>query len=144
MRACSGSGSRTMPRPADSPTGGPGNPPGEAMRHADSRTAVRRGPAFCAGLLLFLSGACAAGGDSGPESSPSAPTLLQAEPGDQCVTLRWNPVAGAASYTLYWSQAASVNTHSGTPISGVQSPYLHDGLTNGSTYAYVVVAENAL
>lgn len=114
------------------------------MGHAESRTAVRRGPAFCAGLLLLLSGACAAGGDSGPESSPSAPTLLQAEPGDQCVTLRWNPVAGAASYTLYWSQAASVNTHSGTPISGVQSPYLHDGLTNGLTYAYVVVAENAL
>jgi hypothetical protein len=107
------------------------------MGHAETRTAVRCGPAFCAGLVLLLSAACAAGGDSGPESSPAAPTLLMAEPGNESVTLRWDAVAGAASYTLYWSQAASVSTHTGTPIAGVQSPYLHGGLTNGETYALV-------
>lgn len=94
-------------------------------------------------LLLGFLAACAAGG-GGPESSPAAPTVLVAEPGDQSVVLRWDPVAGATSYTLYWSQSASVDTHSGTPIADVSSPFPHVGLTNGATYAYVVVAVNAL
>lgn len=114
------------------------------MGHAATRTLVRSGPSFCAGLVLFLSAACASGGDSGPESSPAAPTVLIAEPGNESVSLRWDPVAGASSYTVYWSKSASVSTHTGTPIAGVQSPWLHGGLTNGETYAYVLVAENAL
>lgn len=114
------------------------------MVHVPSRAAARRAPAFCAGLILCLGSACAAGGDSGPDAIPSAPTMLQAEPGDQSITLRWDPVAGASSYTLYWSQSTSVNTYSGTPLEGAQSPFLHAGLTNGLNYAYVLVAVNTL
>jgi hypothetical protein len=113
------------------------------MGHRLLRGARRRTFALLAPGLVALGAGCAAGG-GGPESSPSAPTVLVAEPGNQSVVLRWDPVAGAASYTLYWTQAASVDTHSGTPIADVTSPYLHGGLTNGETYAYVVVAVNAL
>lgn len=113
------------------------------MGHVIQRVRARRVPAVCVGLVLVLGSSCASGG-GGPESSPSAPNVLFAEPGDQSVTLRWDPVAGAESYTLFWAPGASVSTHSGTAIPNVTSPYLHEGLTNGQTYAYVVVAVNAL
>ncbi|HVS17186.1 MAG TPA: hypothetical protein VMT18_01210, partial [Planctomycetota bacterium] len=104
---------------------------------------VYRG-AVCAGLVLVLGASCAAGGGSGPSSSPSAPTVLFAEPGDGMITLRWDAVAGAESYTLFWSASASVTTDSGTAIPNVPNPFDHTGLVNGQTYSYVVVAVNAL
>lgn len=114
------------------------------MGHVLLRALTRLAPAFCAGLVFLSGSGCGGGGSGGPESSPAAPTLLLAEPGDASVVLRWDPVPGASGYTLYWSQSASVNTHTGTPIEGVQSPFQHSGLSNGTTYAYVVVAVNAI
>lgn len=114
------------------------------MEHRLARGACRSTSATLVVLFLGLAAGCAAGSGGGPESSPSAPTILIAEPGDQSVVLRWDPVAGATSYTLFWSQSSGVDTHSGTPIAGVGSPYQHAGLTNGETYAYLVVAVNAL
>lgn len=114
------------------------------MGHVTSGACARLLPAVCAGLALVLGTGCASGGGSGPASSPSAPTILVAEPGDGFVNLRWDPVAGADSYTVYWAAASTVTTHSGTAIQNVSSPYDHTGLTNGETYSYVVVAVNAL
>jgi hypothetical protein len=51
-------------------------------------------------------------------------------------------VAGAVAYNVYWSTAPGTTTLNGTKISGVSSPYLHAGLTNNTTYYYVVTAEN--
>jgi fibronectin type 3 domain-containing protein len=91
-----------------------------------------------------------AGGESGnsnqasatPQASaPAAPTGLTAIPGNAQVTLRWTASTGATSYRV---KRATV---SGGPYTTVASPttasYTNTGLTNGTTYYYVVTAVNS-
>ncbi len=73
---------------------------------------------------------------------PNAPSLKSVIPGNQQTLLSWNPVAGATRYNLYWS-TTSGKAASGTKITNVTSPYQHTGLTNGSTYYYVLTAVSA-
>jgi hypothetical protein len=73
---------------------------------------------------------------------PGAPTNLNATAGDMQVSLSWNSVAGATSYSVKRS------TTSGGPYSTIVSghtttSYIDSSLTNGSTYYYVVSASNA-
>jgi hypothetical protein len=73
---------------------------------------------------------------------PNAPTNLNATAGDMQVSLSWNSVAGATSYSVKRS------TTSGGPYSTIVSghtttSYIDSSLTNGSTYYYVVSASNA-
>ena len=75
-------------------------------------------------------------------STPAAPASgLQATAGDQRITLNWDAVPGANSYTVYWSDTPGSGT-GGTAISNVSPPFYHDGLTNGTNYYYVVTAVN--
>jgi fibronectin type 3 domain-containing protein len=89
------------------------------------------------------------GGESGnspqasatPQSSaPAAPTGLTATPGNAQVTLRWTASTGATSYRV---KRATV---SGGPYTTIASPtgttFTNSGLTNGTTYYYVVTAVN--
>ncbi len=76
-------------------------------------------------------------------SPPAAPTGVAATAGNGQVTISWNPVAGATSYNIYWSTTAGVTPATGTKITGATSPYVQMGLTNGTTYYYVVTAVNA-
>ncbi|MDH4247015.1 MAG: fibronectin type III domain-containing protein [Deltaproteobacteria bacterium] len=78
--------------------------------------------------------------------SPPTPTGLTAV-GDQGlvttkVTLTWNPVKGADSYTVHWGTSPGVTTAS-TAIKNVTSPFVHTGLRGSQTYYYVVTALNA-
>jgi hypothetical protein len=57
------------------------------------------------------------------------------------VQLAWDTVVTAGSYTLYWANEPGVTKQTGTPISGVISPYLHTSLS-GLPYYYIVTAEN--
>jgi len=66
------------------------------------------------------------------------PTITVAEGSGQN-TLTWSASAGATSYNLYWGTSPGVTIGS-TVISGVSSPYVHLGLTNGTTYYYSVTA----
>ena len=70
----------------------------------------------------------------------SPPVYLAAVAGDKKVTLTWAAVSGATGYTLYWSTTKGVTTTTGTKIAGATSPHAHSGLTNGTTYYYVVTA----
>jgi fibronectin type 3 domain-containing protein len=74
-------------------------------------------------------------------STPPAPTGVLATRGDAKVTVTWNASAGATSYNV---KRATVN---GGPYTTVASPagttYADTGLTNGTTYYYVVTAVNA-
>jgi fibronectin type 3 domain-containing protein len=74
-------------------------------------------------------------------SPPAAPTGLAANPGNAQVALSWNTSTGATSYNV---KRSTVN---GSGYVTVSSPttnsYTNTGLTNGTTYYYVVSAVNA-
>jgi len=75
-------------------------------------------------------------------SAPSAPTGVSATAADSQVTISWSSVSGATSYNIYWSTTSGVTKTTGTKITNATSPYSHTGLTNGTTYYYVVTAVN--
>jgi len=79
-----------------------------------------------------------------PIATPGAPTGLAASSGDGQVLISWNPVAGAASYNLYWSTNAGFTPATGTQIPGATSPYTQTTLVDGTTYYYLVTAVNAV
>jgi cellulose 1,4-beta-cellobiosidase len=72
---------------------------------------------------------------------PQPPTGLKATPGNAQVALSWNASSGASSYHVKRATVA------GGPYTTVTSPistsYTDTGLTNGTTYYYVVTAVNA-
>lgn len=72
---------------------------------------------------------------------PAAPTNLVAVGGDATVDLAWSAVAGATSYDVYWATAPGVQTGTATRVRALtQNHFEHAGLTNGTTYYYVVTA----
>ncbi|WP_455644303.1 NHL domain-containing protein [Paenibacillus chitinolyticus] len=74
--------------------------------------------------------------------SPEAPVLKNPVAGDEKVTLSWNSVVGATGYKIYISQTSG---HYGKEVATVgSSVYGHEvtGLTNGTTYYFVVKATN--
>ena len=70
------------------------------------------------------------------------PTGVSAVAGDSKVVVTWNAVDQATGYNIYWSHATGVSSSTGTKIDNVSSPYVHNGLGNGSPYYYVVTAYN--
>ena len=74
-------------------------------------------------------------------TAPAVPTGLTATAGNQQVSLAWNETSGATSYNV------SRSTKHGGPYSQIASPtaasYTDSGLTNGTTYYYVVSAVNS-
>ncbi len=74
---------------------------------------------------------------------PATPSNLAALPGNGLMTLTWSASPGATSYRLYWAAASTVSKATGTVLLSVSSPFIHQGLTNSTQYAYVVTALNA-
>jgi len=74
---------------------------------------------------------------------PAAPTGASAAGGTKQATISWTAVTGASSYNLYWSTTTGVTTANGTKISGVSSPAVHTGLSDSTTYFYVLTAVNS-
>ena len=86
------------------------------------------------------------GGEAGEDTTPpSAPASLVATPGDGQVHLAWAPNAelDLAGYNVYRSTSLPVDI-TGTPLNGTTpqttTSFLDGGLTNGTTYFYVVQA----
>ena len=88
-----------------------------------------------------------AGVDAGPPFDagmpPAAPTNMNAVSGNGQISLSWSPSATAMSYRLYWATGTTVTKATGAALPNVGSPFMHQGLTNGTSYAYVVTAFNA-
>ena len=83
---------------------------------------------------------------SAPDTTPPAqPQGLTATPGDASVSLSWTPNSEAdlRGYNLYRSLVTPVPT-TGTPVNGgtplTSAGHIDTGLSNGTTYHYVVVA----
>lgn len=74
-------------------------------------------------------------------SVPAAPTGLVATPDDALVTLTWNAVANATSYTV--KQSAFSGGPYATVATTTSTSQQLTGLTNGSSYYFVVSAGNA-
>ena len=70
----------------------------------------------------------------------SAPTNLLATPGDAQATLAWATTPGAESYNV---KRSTVSGGSYTTVGNISSTnFVNTGLTNGTTYYYVVTALN--
>jgi hypothetical protein len=91
-------------------------------------------------LLLILS--CGRADHNDPvRNNLAPPSLITAVPYDGKIVISWGYGSGAAStavsYALYWSSRADAQ---GGQVRNIQSPYIHEGLTNGVTYFYSVTA----
>ena len=75
-------------------------------------------------------------------TAPAAPTGLAATPDNSQVSLLWNASTGAATYNVLRSTTSGSGY--ATVATGVSGTSLTDtGLTNGTTYYYVVTATNS-
>ena len=77
---------------------------------------------------------------------PSAPTGLTATGGNHVVTLSWQPSVGSVPITYNVFRGSAAGGESSAPIAtGITGTSFSDtGVTNGSTYFYVVDALNSL
>ncbi|CAM4392141.1 glycoside hydrolase family 6 protein [Paenibacillus tarimensis] len=81
------------------------------------------------------------GGGPGPQV-PAVPAELKAVAGDSQAVLSWAAVNGASSYTV--KRSTTVGGPYTTVASGVAAAsFTDEGLTNGTTYYYVVSAVNS-
>jgi len=72
-----------------------------------------------------------------------APDNLSASGANNTITLTWNSVSGATSYTLYWDNVSGID-NSDTAITSITNDnYTHNNMDNGSTYYYKVSAVNS-
>ena len=77
------------------------------------------------------------------KSQMAGPSGVTATPGNSQVTIAWAALSSATSYNIYWSTTTGVTPTNGNKIANATSPYTQTGLTNGTTYYYVVTAVNS-
>ncbi|GAA0383628.1 glycoside hydrolase family 9 protein [Paenibacillus motobuensis] len=98
-------------------------------------------PVFDAGVHVFGE-LPQGGGNPGQPTVPAAPKNVKATAGNAQVQLTWNATYSADDYLI---QRSTTNGGPYTTVGTVNSPSFTDtGLTNGTTYYYVVVARNSV
>ena len=70
----------------------------------------------------------------------SAPDNLSASGANNTITLTWNSVSGATSYTLYWDNVSGIDSSDNALYNITNDNYTHSSLANGSIYYYKVAA----
>ena len=90
--------------------------------------------------LIFISSVLTSCGSDGTNITPTGVT---ANPGNGQVTVSWPAISGAVSYNIYYSTASGVTSGLGTNgilLGGPVSPLTLAGLTNGTTYYFVLTS----
>jgi len=72
-----------------------------------------------------------------------APDNLSASGANNTITLTWNSVSGATSYTLYWDNVSGIDISDTAITSITNDNYTHSNMDNGSIYYYKVAAVNS-
>ncbi|MEC0232397.1 S-layer homology domain-containing protein, partial [Paenibacillus alba] len=75
-------------------------------------------------------------------ASPSTPSILSASAENGLVRLTWNAVIGSTGYKVFKSTAAGTYGEEVTTVSGSVYSYEVTGLSNGTTYYFIVKASN--
>ncbi|VAX32081.1 hypothetical protein MNBD_NITROSPIRAE01-1886 [hydrothermal vent metagenome] len=100
-------------------------------------------------IYYYIITATSAGGESAPSVEvsdtpnvplPAAPQGFTATPGSREVTLLWESVANVQSYIIYSNITGSVTTEDTAIASVTDTSFTHTGLSNGTTYYYIVTA----
>ena len=76
-------------------------------------------------------------------STLTAPDNLSASGANNTVTISWNSVSDATSYTLYWDNVSGIDNNDTAITSITNDNYTHSSLDNGSTYYYKVASVNS-
>jgi hypothetical protein len=76
-------------------------------------------------------------------AAPTAPTGLAAIVGNGTVTLTWNAAGGATSYTVKRGIASGGPYSAVATVAGSTTSFKDSGLTNGTTYYFVVTGSNS-
>jgi hypothetical protein len=95
----------------------------------------------CSALLLVAACGSTGGGRNAAGHVPDAPLGVAAGAQSDAIALSWSPVAGARSYTVYWSTQRDVTPRTGTPIPATATGVLHRPEVEQPHY-YVVTASN--
>ena len=74
---------------------------------------------------------------------PATPTGISVTGGNGQATISWTAVTGATSYNVYYRASSGVTTLNGTKQVNVASGGVITGLTNGTTYYFIVTAVGA-
>lgn len=69
-----------------------------------------------------------------PENPNATPDILKN-------IITWDSVAGADKYNIYWLNTSPVTKGTGNKLADKTSPYIHQPLTGGLPYYYVITAE---
>lgn len=84
------------------------------------------------------------GGTGGTTTAvPSAPWGVKAAGAEGRITISWTPDPSATSHNIYWSTSPGVTPLTGTKIAVSTANYVHTGLSDATTYYYVVTAVNS-
>ena len=90
---------------------------------------------------------CACNGDTVWRYDPGAPDRpvgLAATADNGQVSLRWSPAVNAAAYAVYYATSPGVTPSTGNKIATVVgTSYIKTGLTNDTTYYFVVTSVNS-
>ncbi|TVX99997.1 adhesin [Cohnella terricola] len=74
--------------------------------------------------------------------APGVPVLGPATPGDARISLTWDPVLGSTGYKIFKSTASGAYGSEEASVSDSVYGYDATGLTNGTTYYFVIQATN--
>jgi carboxypeptidase T len=77
------------------------------------------------------------------EAVPGAPSALSATPGDGQISLAWTAASGATGYRVHRG-TTSGGPYTTLPGNVLTTSFTDAGLTNGTTYYYVVTATNGV